>query len=275
MPSIALDLVRTFPISLRGIQKNAEVFRSVQTYCTFLGAARSGKTLTASLLDAHPSILVADEVGALRYLCAGFSRAQIYNLLLRNSQTMAKAGRESKQYSFQVPHQWQGRFRKLRVIGDNHGQGSIIRLGARPWLVQRLRSTTGATIRFIHIVRNPYDNISAMVTEMRSRKLDLESGAELYFSLCETVADIRRRIASSELFELRYESLIGNPQTHLERLCLFLGVDAPPDYLKDCTSIVFEHPVENRYELQWSPRLVNSVKERMNQFAFLQGYSFG
>lgn len=272
--AIAIDLTWNCPLSIYGSWKHRKLFEDVETYCMFLGCARSGKSLTASLLDAHPAMVIADEVGALRYLCAGFSREQIYYLLLRNSRSFTSTGRISKNYSFQVPNQWQGRYKELRVIGDNQGQGSIVRLGIRPWLLQRLHSTIGVNIRFIHVIRNPYDNISAIVAEMRRPQLDLESSAEFFFTLCETVADIKKRIAGPELFELRYESLVECPPFHLEELCHFMGVGASSDYLRDCASIVFQSPHKSRYDVQWNRELIDIVRERIEHFPFLHGYTY-
>jgi hypothetical protein len=107
----ALAVPRLNPISLYGGLKNRELFRDVETYCTSIGYSRSGKTLTSSLLDAHPNMIVADEVGAFLYIYAGFSRRQIYYLLLENSRAHTQAGQRSRWYSLKVRNQWQGKFK--------------------------------------------------------------------------------------------------------------------------------------------------------------------
>ena len=269
-----LNLMKAYPISLCGGFRNRRLFEDVEIYCMFIGYSRSGKTLVSSLLDAHPNMIIADQLGALMYIHAGFSQKQIYYLLIEKSQAFTRAGRRTKWYSYQVSNQWQGKFRKLLVIGDNHGEGATLRLRERPWLLRRLRNAIGGNMRFIHVIRNPYDNISDLVTQRRDLKLDLRGITEYYFSLCETITDIKRQVESSELFELRYESLVKSPEICLEELCYFLGAGASNDYLNDCASILFESPHKSRYSVQWSRELIDIVEERMEHFSFLHGYSY-
>jgi len=272
--STALDLARTYPISYIGGWKNRRLFRDAETYCSFIGPSRSGKSLTSSLLDAHPAMIIANDLGVLKYIYARFSQRQIYYLLLENSRSFARAEGISHGYSYKVPNQYQGTFRDLRVIGDDHGVGAILRLRERPWLLQRLREVVSVNTKFVQVARNPYDNISAIVMESKRLKLDLESSIEHFFFLCGAVADTKRQIESSELFELRYESLVESPRICLGNLCRFLGVEVSTDYLSDCASIVFGSPRKSRYDVQWGRELIDIVRERMEHFSFLHGYSY-
>ena len=156
----ALSTVKDCPVSLCLGFLNRKLFEEVRTYCMFVGYPRSGHTLIGALLDAHPMMIVAHELDVLRYVSAGFNRLQIYYLLLRTSRVFAEEGRERGGYFYNVPNQWQGKFRKLRVIGDKKGEGTIWKLLINPGLLQRLRSKVGIPVRCIHVVRNPYDNIA-------------------------------------------------------------------------------------------------------------------
>lgn len=265
------DITRHYPISAYGILTNGRLFEDIETYCMFIGYRRSGKTLTASLLDAHPNVIIANELGVLRYIYAGFNRRQIYYLLLRNSLSFTKAGRRSKGYSHRIATQFQGSFKKLLVIGDDPGGGGTLRLCARPWLIDRLYRTIGVRMRFFHVVRNPYDNISSI-----SKRMDksLAESIEYYFSLCGTVADVKKRLKKDELFEFRHELFLAEPEDILKKICTFLRVDAPDDYLKDCADIVIRSPHKSRYDILWDSSSIDIVKERMSQFLFLEGYSY-
>jgi hypothetical protein len=103
---------------------------------------------------------------------------------------------------------------------------------------------------------------------------NLEENTKRYFSLCENVRDIKERIATSDLFELRHESIIDHPHVILKELCHFLGQDAPDDYLNDCASIVYKSPHRSRCDARWDHRLIDIVKDRIAEFTFLTGYSF-
>ena len=273
--SEASNVVSQYFVSLYGGFKNRRLFDDIKTCCLFIGYSNCGKTLIRSLLDAHPNIIMADRFSVLKYTYAGFSRNQICYLLLKSSQEFAKAGRISKKGdSYKVANQWQGRFKKLQVFGDDRGEGATLRLQARPWLLNRLHKVTGVKVKFIHVVRNPYDKISDRFKRIDRDKRNLTESIEHYFSLYETGADIKSKIKSSDLFELRYESFVKSPKIYLKKLCHFVGVDAPNDYLHDCARIVFKHPRKSRYDVQWKQESIDIVKRRIDNFSFLQGYSY-
>lgn len=250
------------------------LFESIDKYCMFIGYSKSGKTFLSSLLDAHPHIVFANELPVLRYIDIGFSRRQIFDLILENSRAFTEAGRSSRGYSYKVPNQWQGKFnQQLKVIGDNKGEGTTLRLRGRLWMLQHLYNTMEMKIKFIHVIRNPFDNISYMARVKKS-KLNLKQCIYHYFALCETVLTIKEVIDSNDLFEIRYESFVDNPRYYLENLCKFLDLNAPDDYLDDCTSIVFEHPVKSRYEVTWSQEFIDIVHKQIEKIPFLEGYNY-
>src|SRR4051794_27905037 len=157
-----LMLTQAYLVSSYRGRKNRNLFDGVETYCMFIGYPRSGHSLIGSLLDAHPSAIIAHELDALKFVAAGFNKDQLYQLLLDNSRRFARKGRAWTGYTYGVPGQWQGRFDKLHVIGDKKGGRSTLQLAENPELLHRLRKTVATDIRFIHTIRNPYDNIATM-----------------------------------------------------------------------------------------------------------------
>lgn len=267
----AIDLVGLYPRSLYGGFKNRKLFEQVETYFMFIGYPRSGHSVIGSLLDAHPNIVCAHELGVLKYILAKFNKHQIYYLLLGNSRSFTEKGRKWSGYFYRVPNQWQGKFTELRAIADKAGSGAVLRLKARPWLLRRLRDRIGCQIKLLHITRNPYDNITTICSK---HSMSLNESIEYYFYLCETVADIRRQLSHGDLFELRHEQFIAHPSASLQEICAFLGINAQKDYLRDCASIVFKSPRKTRHNTRWNSELRNMVKDRMTQFSFLEDYSF-
>lgn len=267
------DLPVAFLRSVVAARKSKSLFDDVETYCMFIGYPRSGHSLAGSLLDAHSETVIAHELDALRYFRVGFSRDQVYALLLENARQYAEAGRVSGSYHYTVPSQWQGRFERLRVIGDKKGGRSTRRMLATPGLIGRVRRAVGVRIRFVHVTRNPYDNIATMFAK-KSAGVTLAATVDEYFGLCAGVADTKRTAGDGEVLDLRHESLIADPQATLTTLCSFLDLEADEAYVKDCASILFSSPKKTREKVEWSPELVERVQERMEGFSFLEGYSF-
>jgi len=264
---------RLYARSLLGSRPYRADFDAVETYCMFLGYPRSGHSLVGSLLDAHPEVIIAHELDVLKFVAAGFNRNQIFYLLLENSRRRAVGGREYSGYSYEVAGQWQGRYRKLRVIGDKKGGRSSTRLTAKPELLEAMRKTIDTRSKFIHVIRNPYDCITTMTTR-NQRGLSLENRIHNYFSRVATVAATKERIAPDDILDVRHEALIEEPKKWLAKLCALLGVEPFPDYVDDCARILFKAPQKSRRNLPWSAENIALVAEKMKPYPFLAGYSY-
>ncbi|MDB9823372.1 sulfotransferase [Deltaproteobacteria bacterium] len=263
-----LFLSSIFP-SIR-YQKN---FKDIEKYCTFIGYPRSGHSLVGSLMDAHPNMVISHELDALHYVKAGFVRNQIFYLILRNSAKFTSEGREWLGYSYQVPNQWQGRSKRLLVIGDKKGGGNTQRFKDDPALVHKLNKRIRMPIKFIHVVRNPFDNISGIATRVRM-KLSLEESIEYYFSLCTANENLKQHIPGENFFEMKHENLVSQPEQILRELCRFLELECNKDYLRDCSSVIFKSPHSMRQKVGWTSELIKKVKHHIKMFPFLKGYSF-
>ena len=186
-----LRLIRRYIESYYPSLRSEKLFEDISAYCMFIGHGRSGSTLIGSLLDAHPNMIMAHELNALKHLEAGLSRRQIYYLLLRNSERYAAAGRKAGGYEYAVENQWQGRFKRLQVIGDKKATSAAKKLHSKPELLQKLAESTEKKIRLIHVIRNPYDNISSKAKRKRE---SLQDCIEPYFQNCQTVLDVKNQI---------------------------------------------------------------------------------
>jgi hypothetical protein len=172
-------------------------------------------------------------------------------------------------YGYQVPGQWQGRFESLRVIGDKRG-GAVTRcIEADPRFLDTVRHLVGVPLRVIHAVRNPFDNIAAISIWHR---MSLPESVDYYIRHCDTTSRLPELTSPEEVYELRHERLVGEPDDTLRRLCAFLSLDADPGYLEACASVIFESPTRTRRKVEWSAPLVARVESRMKSVSFLAGY---
>jgi hypothetical protein len=273
----SLRMAKRYVMSYYQSRGEGALFDEVKTYCLFVGHARSGGSITGALLDAHPNIVLADEMDVLHHVAAGFSRDQIYHLLISRAQRQSrkgrtKGGRDGKVYSYLVPGQWQGRFDQLRVIGGSKAGFSTQWLARDPDLLQRLRATVrGAEVRIIQIIRNPFDTNSTM--NIRAGR-PIEDGIARYFANCETIAGIQRRAGAGVMVSVKHEELVEQPQAQIAALCDFLGVPAPGDYLDACAGILYASPSKTRQKVGWRPELIDDVRRRIEQYDFLSGYTY-
>ncbi len=271
-----LHLAKNYLASYYDCLRDPTAFADVKTFCLFVGHNKSGTSLIGSLLDAHPNVILADEVHALEYVSAGFRRDQLFHILLRGSRREFLKGRVTARrltpYSYLVPGQWQGRYSTLRVIGDGASGSATQRFAKEPDLLQRVRNAMGAIdVKFIQVIRNPYDPISVMMVR---GKRTFENAIDHYFANCDTLVELRKRLDSSSLLAVRYEDFVSQPEIRLSQLCRYLGIEPGDDYLKACGSILHKSPDRNRQMVTWDSRWIGVVKGKMAQYDFLQGYSF-
>jgi hypothetical protein len=250
--------------------KHSKDFAQVETYCFFVGYARSGHSVVGSLLNAHPEIVVANELDALQFVQRGFRRSQLFSMILARDENFGSMGRQWTGYDYSVPGQFQGRYNRLRVIGDKKGGRSSRLLGDDPGLLDRLRKLVRVPIRVIHVTRNPFDNIARM-TAAGSHALPVCIGR--YTDLCNFVKSIREQLSDDELVDIRYEDFVASPTSNLDALCKFVGVSADHAYLEDCTSIVSPTVRQSRDVVEWSSDDLRRVHELIEKYEFLQSYA--
>ena len=237
----------------------------------FIGYARSGHTLVATLLNAHPEVVIAHELDAVRFVRHGFRRGQLFSLLLQRDQQFGEIGRTWSGYRYQVPDQFQGRYERLRVIGDKRARASALQIAQRPDLLDRVRRVVRVPIRVVHVTRNPFDNIA---TEARRHNMSLPQATSWYEQICRAVRTVRGLLDPAELVDLRYEDFVGDPEPALAALCRFVGVEARASYLEACASIVWPSTNRSRDSIEWSASERRGVERLIETYDVLQSYTF-
>lgn len=232
--------------------------------------------MVGGLLDAHPNIIISDEVDVLQYLAKGFNQDQLFHLILHASRREQMKGRVTARrldpYSFLVPDQWQGSYSTLTVIGDSTAGKSTQKLAANPNLIRDLRGIMdGKPTRFIQVIRNPFDPMTIMM--IRGTRT-FENALQHYFEDCDTLNELRSYLNSEDLYSIRYEDFVKSSSNQLIELCNFLGTEANDDYLESCSRIINHSPERSRDLVEWKPEWIDRVEEKIDQYGFLEGYSF-
>jgi len=253
-------------------KKQKHHFQKGETYCMFIGHGRSGHTACGAVLNAHPEIVIGHELDALSYLERGISRDQLFALILKKDRWFTRQKYQWHGYNYEVPNQWQGRFRQLKVIGDRKAGLTTLRLQASPHLLPRLRQTVGVPLRTVHLLRNPFDILSTLVRQS-GHPLN-EQIIDSHFEITATNARLLAECPPAEIMTIRHEDIISCPKERLRSLVNFLGPEADDQYLTDCASILHETPSKSRQKINWPAPLIKKVHTEIAKYPFLQGYSF-
>jgi len=238
-------------------------------FVCFVGYSRSGHSLVGSLLDAHPDAAIAHEVHALKHLAAGADVAGVLWALARNARIFHVLGRTYTGYDYVVPGQWQGRVRRLRVLGDKKGNGSARLLAHDPDAAARIEARMPVPVHYVHVVRNPYDNIA---TKALRTGRSVEDAARRYLRNVAAIARLKAR-AGARVHDLHLDDLIADPPAVLVPLVASLGLDpAAPGYLDACGAILFKTPSRTRDRVVWPDSLRAHLATRFGDTPFLARY---
>ncbi len=241
------------------------MFDHLETYCMFIGQPRSGHSLVGALLDAHPDMLVSIELDALSRIRDGVGRAALFDEIAGHARRFGAAGRIHMDYDYSIPGAWQGRQRRLRVIGDKKGGRSSWWLHDEPALLGRLRETVRLPVRFIHVVRSVWDNIATIST----RGMPLDDAIRWYFETCEAIEGIKARLPAGDLFELRHEAMVADPRGQLFALADVLGLERNAQWADACAAVVHPKPSRTRHRVEWTAARKALVRRGVERFAWL------
>lgn len=257
-------------------------FSKLECFCLFVGHPRNGSSILGGMLDAHKNIVISHELNVL----SGIKKRQ-KNKLLRSiiNQSKLDAERERIQagYKCSVGGDWQGKFEDLHVIGDKKADWTTLLLIEDPQRLNNLQKLVGVPIKFIHTIRNPFDNIATIIRRKEKNKTyTLSSGNERYMQngvigyyfdvILKGIKEIRSKTDESNWIEIHNEDLIINPRDTMCKIIEFLGQETYEEHLKLCADAVFDKPHQTRNSIEWKKKEIELVNEKINHYPFLKRY---
>jgi hypothetical protein len=187
--------------------------------------------------------------------------------LIDNSKINSNRGRKGKRlygggkvgrYNYAISGQ--GMFDTLKVIGDKRGFSSTKSIQECPNILQTFRDFIGIDLRILHVIRDPYDNITTM-----SRILG-RNAYQAYRKACDTLNELRAR---ENMLDVYIEHVIRNPKQQIARICEFFGLPAPNPYLSKCAKIVFKTPHHTKEERDWKSTDLETINDLIDKFNWL------
>lgn len=278
----------------------------VENFLFFIGYPRSGHSIIASCLDAHPDIVIAHEFNLFPKLLRSdmhdqlLNRSILYNGLYQNSIRASKMGWRSMEQSkmkgyslhFNSSNSWQGRLRKLRIIGDKSGGVTTRCIRDQPKSFAKvfieLLETVRVPIKVLHVIRNPYDMIATRLLyrfgSVKGKKASFSAQNPLKDSRnivqalnglrteAQAVSDFNEKWGSVTM-DVHNTNFIQDPKGTLRKICRFLNVDCSEGYLKQCSDVTFKKPHQSRHAISWSKSQQSSINKMIEKYPFFHGYS--
>jgi hypothetical protein len=260
----------------------ARLLEHLTSFVVFVGYSRSGGSLVAALMDAHPNLVVAHELDLFEKepdlevtdRIVSTDRDDLAQQVLMHASIGAELGRQgqrvredgSRYYSsYDVDGGWQGRYEALVAIGTKNAVESAFvaeRFGATPF--RRVEQLMGVPLRFVHVVRNPYDNIATMTRIHGDRSI------VRYFKRADGVCCLKE--AGFDVLDVHLDDVIEDPRRELRRIGAFYGVETADWYLAACADVVADRPSRTADAVAWGPGERRAIARLAAAYPWLARY---
>lgn len=246
-------------------------FKSLKTLCIFIGYPYNNNIVYGRLLDVLPNVAINCHTSALDLLYKNNSASKniVFALLVKCRDYLTR-----KNYQYEVPKWFQGKCNEktVEVIGDCLPEVSLKFIGSCPTVLELLNSLD-IDVKFVHLIRNPFDNIAAIAK--RQYHEEIEIATVLYFKLVKMVLELKENYLG-KVYDVHHRSFTGDPMVGLMSICDFLEVETTNYYLEECAKSMLK-VTENlitRNDLRWKPEHITEVQKRCKKIEFLKDYQF-
>jgi hypothetical protein len=233
-------------------------------WLAFCGYPRSGHTLVAAILNANPNCMISNQLNI-------FSNDKIDMNYIRSYSLITGTWKPTTQ----VPHVPK---QEITIIGDKTGHRTVEILNSLPQRLGMIKSQIGVPMKWIHVVRNPFDNLATWAklnyenNKQRSQSQHLNNVIEKYIKLNETIARLRK---SEDVLTVRHEYVITRMHNTLEEMANFLDISFDPIWRDNVRNTVWKKPRVTRRQIPWTQKQKGIVHDIIDQYEWLKGYDFG
>ena len=271
------------------------VIDGVKTFIFFVGHPCSGHSIVGSLIDSHPHMVVSHEFTVFQKLSSGFlapTKSEIFNALWNFDRNMSlMRSYNIKGYTLAVDGLYKGKYvDHIDVIGDKRGDGTVQLFIDHPsnWSsVYNILQSLNVTLKVIHVIRNPYDNIASHVFLSenyfkfkyikRSNKVytfnSTANSIKMYFQYHQAIISLKEKY-NLDIIKVHGKDLISDPKGTLSKLCNQLGVTCSDDYLEKCNKKIFKTESRTRLLLKWTEEQLELIQQNIRKYNCLKGYTF-
>jgi Sulfotransferase family len=238
-----------------------------------VGSMRSGTTLLRLMVDHHSKINCFGEFEQSVSQAVGDEwpdLQQYYNFL--------KTDRQAQGHNFSIDKalNYEGLVRSFVTQADERGSGTIISavIHSRIDLIPKIWPAA----KYVHLVRDPRDVARSCIG--MGWVGNAYEGVNYWIEAETRWNRINSKINNKDIYELKYEDLVKNPEAELNKLCGFLNIMYEPSMLEIGKDTTYSKP-DASYATQWKEKMTelevgwveNCCKELMlNRGYNLSGY---
>ena len=248
--------------------RTAADLTACENFVIFIGYPGSGHTLLGSMLNAHPEILVSNELDALFYLDNGLSGKALLGAIIAHDLKFARKGRQnSKGYDYATTTSGFDTGRPIKTIGDKKGFRTAQRLCARPHLLKKLVGRVRLPVKVIHLTRNPFD-LAASYAKWNGHPPHV--CAWQVAEMARLADQAAKTVSADNCLLVRYEDIVAKPNQTMVAACDFLGCSQEPSDLDSAVSLVEPRHARPADTADWPEKIraeIAAITDRYPAFA--------
>lgn len=241
-------------------------------FLLFLGKGRCGSSLCAGLINCHPNAVVLNQKEFIDFEFQ--TQKQLFDFILESV--------DDNQYIWpqykKDDHYWIRHYEKLKIIGTKR-QGTLVKSFSDFQRLDELKSKLKIPIKFIHVHRNPYDNIATIFNETQKPKLvrlgqnmkSINRAINYYFSGIEMAHAVMKR---EDSLNVKHEDLVRDTRKTLTNILTFLELPIIESHMEFCESLVWDNPRKTRESVDWTKKQKQKVERSKNSYNFLKPYKW-
>ncbi len=257
------------------IEMNQDLLSHLEYFCMFIGYPYSGHSMVGSILDAHPNVVISQELHVGNLLKHGYQKEKIFSMILLNSFFHAQGGRTWNNYSYSIPGEWNGRYTTIRVIGDKKGSKSAKMLSKKSDILDLAGTSFSVPVKYIHVMRNPFDMMSTLYRHTRPGGPEkMERMIERIVGRMEKVEKVRHQIQPENWLDVHHEQFIAAPDQSITGLFSFFNLETPSGFIENCRKILFKEPHQSRHDIAWKKEEIEYVSGKIAAFEQFSSYTF-
>lgn len=215
--------------------------------------SRSGSTLLRVMLAGHPQLFVPPELHLLYFENLQIRKTALSNelnlhLLNGTIQSIAELQGCSIEAAEKIMAEYEEQNLSTKEFYGvlQKSLGERILVDKTPSIAYHVDLLKQAEAQFsdplyIHLVRHPYATIRSfenakmdrLLPFMQSSNFSRREYAELAWLVChQNISELLQNIPQNRQIRVKFEDLVGQPQTTIEGICNFLNLDFHPDMLE-------------------------------------------
>lgn len=244
-------------------------------FCLFIGYPYSGHSLVGSIIDAHPNAVISHELHIGRLVKKGFSKEKIFSMIILNSMSYAEHERRWNNYTYAIPDEWNGRYSSIQVIGDKKGGKSTKLFTNKTEVFDIVDTNFGIPVKYIHVIRNPYDMVSTFYRKTKSAGEDkLKKNIEKCLIQIERVEKLRKEIKPENWLDFYYEQFLLDTAASIQSLFRFFELETPSGFIENCMKILYKKPHHSRFDILWKDEDIEYFSRELSLFSRFSCYSY-